>query len=162
MPAHSAQSMASLDLFEHFMDLTYAYKFGPMPCDAVVATLRDPNGKQLAQAFHFPGGISALQEPDVGLSATATMVDAHTVELIVRTQRLAKGVYFDVPGYQAEDEFFHLAPNCEAHVLLRRTGTQPLIGTVHAINSGKEARLDMAAFEGSAVRGGDSKNDGFN
>ena len=29
MPAHSSQSLSTLDLFDHFLDLTYAYRFGP-------------------------------------------------------------------------------------------------------------------------------------
>jgi len=152
LPAHSAQSLNSLDLFEHFMDLTNAYRFGPLTCDAVVVTLTDASGKPIAQAFHFPGGMSALAESDVGLSALATAVDAGTIELTVRTRRLARGVYFDLPGFQADDEYFNLAPNSEVRVTFRRAicgasrheDTLSLNGTVHAVNSVREARIEMA------------------
>lgn len=148
LPAHSAQSLNSLDLFEHFMDLTDAYRFGPMTCEAVVATLADASGEPIAQAFHFPGGMSILAESDVGLSARATVVDVETIELTVRTRRLARGVYFDLPGFQADVEYFNLAPNCEVRVRLQGTDrdvkNHSPNGTVHAVNSVREARVEMA------------------
>ena len=148
LPAHSAQSLSSLDLFEHFMDLTDAYRFGPTICEAVVATLTDPSGTQVAQAFHFPGGMSALRTTDVGLSALAASVDAQTIELTVRTRQLARGVYFNLPGFQADDEYFNLAPNSEVRVTLRGArrdeSTLSLNGTVHAVNAVREASIEMA------------------
>ena len=149
LPAHSAQSLCSLDLFEHFMDLTDAYRFGPMTCEAVVATLTDASGKQIAQAFHFPRGMSALRTTDVGLSALAKRVDAGTIELTLRTGQLARGVYFDLPGFQADDEYFNLAPNSEVRVTLRGASRDEssfsLNGTVHAVNSVRQARIEMAS-----------------
>lgn len=146
VPARSSQSFAGVELLGQFMDLTYAYKFGPMTCDAVVLTLRDQLGNQLAQAFHFPGGLGAQSEIDVGLTAWATMVDAQTAELTVQTKRFAQGVHFNVPGFHADDDYFHLRPNSEARVILRGTGSGPLIGSVHAINSIKSARVGFAAL----------------
>ena len=146
LPARSTQNLACLDLFEHFMDLNYAYRFGPMTCDAVVATLKDPQGTQLAQSFHFPDGIGGRSESDIGLSARATMLDAQTAELTVRTKRLAQGVHFDLPGFHADDDYFHLLPNTEARVTLRGVGSYPLIGSVCAVNSIKSARVDLVAF----------------
>lgn len=143
LPARSARSLACLDFFEHFMDLGYAYRFGPMPCNAIVATLRDRQGTQIAQAFHFPGGFSARAEADVGLSARATMLDAQTAELMVRTKRLAQAVHFDIPGFQADDDYFHLEPNAEMRVLLSGKKNHPLMGSVCAVNSIKGARVEL-------------------
>jgi beta-mannosidase len=141
--ARSAKSLTSLDLLEHFIDLTHAYKFGPMASDAVVAALTDEQGKQLAQAFYFPGGLCSQMEPDVGLSVKGTTVNGQIAELIVQTKRFAQGIHFDIPGYQADDEFFHLAPDSEARVTLRGTGLNPLRGFVCAVNSIKSARVDL-------------------
>lgn len=141
--ARSTQSVASLDLFDHFIDLSHAYKFGPMATDAVVVTLKNSQGEQLARAFHFPGGLGIQLEPDIGLSARATMVNSTSAELTVQTKRLARGVYFDIPGFQAEDEYFHLPPESEAKIILKKTGVRPLMGSVQAANSIKSARVDL-------------------
>lgn len=142
LPAHSAQSLPCLDWFECFLDLTYAYRFGPKPCDAVVATLRDHSGHQIAQAFYFPGGLDNRQESDVGLNAFGTRVDVNTLELKVSSKRLAIGVYLDVPGFQPDNEYFHLEPGSEAQIRLRSVeGMREPVGTIHAINAMASVRI---------------------
>lgn len=143
VPAHGAHTVASLDLFEHFMDLTDAYRFGPMSCHAVVATLRDAQDHQLAQTFFFPGDGGIRPDHDVGLSAQARMVDDRTAELTVRTKRLAQAVHFDVHGFQASDEYFHMAPRSEAQITLRASGRHSLVGDVHAINSAHGTHIEI-------------------
>jgi beta-mannosidase len=155
VPAHSAQTLSSLDLLPYFMDLTYAYRFGPMSCDAVVVTLRDRQGVQRAQAFHFPGGLGAAARSDIGLRASVTSRDDETAELVVATRRLAQSVHVDVPGFQPDDDYFHLPPDTEARVMLRgEPGTTPH-GAVHALNSSRSARVEsstLAAAPHSRVR----------
>jgi beta-mannosidase len=114
-----------------------------MPCEAVTATLKDSNGTLLAAAFHFPGGLKAQPESDVGLSARAFISDAHTIEVTVCTKRLAQSVHFDLPGFHADDEYFHLEPRSCAQVTLRGNGNPPVSGYVHALNSARAARIDV-------------------
>ncbi len=151
LPARSSHSLPCLELLDHFMDLGHAYRFGPPPCDAVAATLRDMQGAVVARAFHFPAGLAARPLPDVGLSAQALMLDARTAEISVRTAQFAQGVHFEVPGFQADDDYFHLPPDTPVRVLLRRRGNQPLCGSVHAVNSMQGARLQSPV---SATGGG--------
>ena len=136
LPARSGRTMPALDLLDHFMDLSYAYRFGPPPCDVVVVTLMDEQGKQIAQAFHFPAGMPIEPQADLGLAARVTRLDDRTYELTVSTQRLALGVHFDIPGFEAAHEHFHLAPGSEARVVLKGEGGEAPNGTVHAINAG--------------------------
>jgi len=157
MPAHSSCSLSTLEMFEHFLDLTNAYRFGPMTCSAVVATLREQAGNQLAQTFYFPGGLAADREIDIGLSAEFFMTDDRTAEVLVRTKHLAKGIYFEISGFQAEDEFFNLPPHGEHRVILRKTGTRELTGSVHAINSVRDATLMIATRTASVKTGEISK-----
>ena len=147
VPARGAKSLSSLELLEHFIDLTHAYKFGPMACDAVVVTLSDSQDRPLCRAFHFPGGLAAQPETDVGLTARAIMLDDQTAELVVKSKRFAQGVHFDLPGFQADDEYFHLPPQSEMRVTLRGTGCQPLSGWVHAANSQKSVRIELTVLE---------------
>lgn len=149
VPARGSESMAAVQLLDHFMDLGYAYRFGPLPCDAVVATLRGAGGERLAQAFHFPGGLPATAQADVGLAATVTQVQDGIAQLSLRSARLALGVHFEVPGFAADDEHFHLAPGDEAQIMLRGTGMLPSGGLVHALNSIQPARMAPAAGRGT-------------
>jgi beta-mannosidase len=131
----SGQTVAALDLLDHFMDLTYAYRFGPPPCDVVAVTLKDERGGRIAQAFHFPTGMPVEPQADLGLAAVFNRIGDGTYEVKVSTRRLALGVHFDIPGFEAAQEHFHLAPGGEARVLLRGEGGQPPHGTVHALNA---------------------------
>jgi len=139
--ARSARTLPCIDLLPQFMDLSYAYRFGPLPCDAVVMTLRDPLGVQLAQAFHFPGGLGAQPRIDVGLRASVSTTADGVAQLLVATERLAQGVHIDIPGFEADDDHFHLAPGTEAHVTLRGAPGAVPSGAVHAVNSSRGARI---------------------
>ena len=145
-PSRSAQTLSALDLLPYFMDLSYAYRFGPMSCDAVVVTLRDRQGVQLAQAFHFPGGLGIAARSDIGLRARVTQHDDGTAELAVATRRLAQAVHIDVPGFQPDDDYFHLAPDTEVRVALRGQPGQVPRGAVHALNSSRSAQVEPATM----------------
>ncbi len=56
VPARSAIEIAATDLFEGFLDLSYAYRFGPAMADFVHAVLHS-GGETLAEAFWFPLGL---------------------------------------------------------------------------------------------------------
>jgi beta-mannosidase len=148
----SALTLPAMELLPGFMDLTYAYRFGPLPCDAVVVTLRDERGAMLAEAFHFPGGLDARPRGDAALHAHAGLRDDGVAEVVVRAGRLAQGVHFEIPGFEPDDEYFHLAPGAERHVLLRPTGDRPLAGWVHASNSTHGAAVEVEAAA-SAMKG---------
>jgi beta-mannosidase len=142
LPARSAQSVSALDFLGAYFDLTHACQFGPQLCDAVVVSLKGANGLS-ADAFYFVGGLKTTQEPDVGLCAQATLVDQHTAVVAVKTKRFAHGVHFDVPGFQADDDFFHLSPECETRVTLRSTSPQAFSGQVIAANSMRQATIEL-------------------
>ena len=141
LAGRSTVSFSAIDVLGYFMDLTHAYRFGPSACEAVAVALTDSEGLELAAAFFFPAGLSASRVPDIGLEVKASMKDEQTAELIVRTRQFAHGVHFDVPGYEAADEYFHLAPGRQATIRLRKTRAQALAGEVRAANSRKGARF---------------------
>lgn len=135
LPARGARTSPALDLQGRFVDLTYAYRFGPPPCDTVAVTLKDAQGQAIATAFHFPAGMQALFSADPGLSASAVMLDPCTAELTVATRKTALAVHFDIPGFEAVDEYFHMAPGSQARVVLRARQPAELLATVHALNA---------------------------
>lgn len=128
-------------LFDHWIDLGWAWRFGPPACHAVFATLRDTQGAELAQAVHFPTGWPSMQEPDIGLAAQVEAVAGDRARVEVTTRRLALGVHLDLPGWEAQDDFFHLAPGASVRVDLRATGRAGGPGTVHAMNSRAAAAI---------------------
>src|SRR6185312_16769509 len=76
----TTRTLAAADLFDGFLDLSYAYRFGPPPYDVLHATLvrasagpTEPVGcaPPLAQAFHFPTGVPREVRSDIGLAASA-------------------------------------------------------------------------------------------
>jgi beta-mannosidase len=139
---HAAESFAAASLFEGFLDLSYAYRFGPPTCDLAVATLRA--GDLSAQAFHFPVGLPRARELEVGLSAEARAVPEveGAFTLLVKTRRFAQSIVVEAEGFVADDAWFHLAPGGERTLRLRRvSGTGSLRGTVRALNAETVAKI---------------------
>ena len=128
--------------FDGFVDLSYAYRFGPPPQDLVVATLRAAaTGELLAQTFHFPLGLPSARELDLGLVAEAKE-DEQSAHLSLRTRRFAQSIAIDCEGFIADDDYFHLPPGGERTIRLRRTtAAGPLRGTVHALNAEAATRI---------------------
>jgi beta-mannosidase len=132
---HGSVSLPIVEAFEGFLDLSHAYRFGPPACDLVLATLRVA-GAVAAQAFHFPLGLPSGRELDLGLVAEGRAQADGTVELSLRTRRFAQSIVIEAEGFAADDAWFHLPPGGERILRLTRvSGTAPLRGTVHALNS---------------------------
>jgi beta-mannosidase len=148
LAARETAEIAAATLFDGFLDLSYAYRFGPPPHDLVVANLADANKTTLAQAFHFVQGLSATRELDVGLSATATpgAGGASHFDVKIATRRFAQSVWIEADGFTADDAYFHLAPGSERVVSLRRSlheAEKPLRGRVHALNAHNPAKIEL-------------------
>jgi beta-mannosidase len=126
--ARSGVTVSAEAAFDGFRDLTWAYRFGPRAYDAVVARFGP------SEVLFLPGGPARPVEADLGLVAVLEG-DAVTVS----TRRLAQYVSFDVPGFVAEDSWFHLAPGASRTVRLRGEGRPS--GEVRALNSLTTARL---------------------
>lgn len=132
-------------MLPHFMDLSDAFRFGRRAHDAVVVTLRDAAGALIAQAFHFPGGMNLPLEADLGLSARARALDDGRHEVLVSTRRLAVGVHFETPGFVPDDEYFHLPPQQERHIVFRPLpGARAWRGVVQALNAAQPAAIGSA------------------
>ena len=129
-----------------FVDVSRAYRFGPAEHTLVVASLLDANDLPVAQAFHFPEGLPSRRERDIGLTAQAQRDADGSALVTIRTARFAQSLHFDVPGFIAQDEFFHLAPGSQRVVKLvvSEPGTQPALrGSVHALNAWTSATLKL-------------------
>ena len=126
VPAHGALELAAASLFDHWLDLSGAYRFGPPVADVVHARLGE------LEAFWFPGGLPAAREPDVGLE-----IQPVAAGLEVRTRRFAQSVAIEGKGVTASDSYFHLAPGGSRTIEVRGKGT------VSALNSLRTLRFEI-------------------
>ncbi len=128
-------------LVGHFVDASWAYRFGPPAQDLIVATLEPVDGpieRPLSQAVRLPAGraIAVTPREDLGLEAKVTSVDAEHVALDVSSRRLAYGVRLEVPGFRPSDDAFAIEPGHTRRIDLypRRAGTPFSGGTLRALD----------------------------
>jgi beta-mannosidase len=143
VPPRAGTALRGDALLPSFVDLTYAYRFGPPAHDVTVATLVDgESGRTLDQAFHFPAGLGAFAPSDIGLEGTLAEIDGGRCALTVRTRRLALAVSIVVEGCVPDDNYFHLAPGSERTVILARSSGQGRPqGWLSALNARSSVRL---------------------
>ncbi|HEX5960709.1 MAG TPA: hypothetical protein VFY97_05630 [Rhodanobacteraceae bacterium] len=137
VPAHGTLDIPAAGLFEEWLDLSYAYRFGPPLADVVHARLLR-NGAPPTDAFWFPAGQGFHREADVGLSAAIEPGDDATLTLRLGTRRFAQSVSIHAPGYAPDDDGFHLAPGQVRSVRLQPHGDgdrKPARGSVTALNA---------------------------
>ena len=109
-------------LFDGFLDLTYAYRFGPPGHDVVAATLRDrATGAILAAAHYFPCGLPAARDSALGLTARAEPI-ADGYALVLEADRFAHAVAIDADGFVPDDNYLHLEPGEPRRLVLSRRG----------------------------------------
>ena len=125
-----------------FVDLNWAYRFGPVPAELVQARLIDAHGGTLASALHFEPSLLARRGA-IGLAAETTQQPDGSMQVRLSTRAAALGVHFEASGWLPSDEYFHLAPGAER--LLR---FQPLPGADSRPWSASAAALNSHEFVG--------------
>jgi beta-mannosidase len=138
VPARQTVELPIATALEGFEDLSYAYRFGPPQYEAIMLSLLDATGGRLAHDFYFPLGHGAVSHSDLGLAATAQQQPDGNAMLEVTAEKLARFVTVRVPGYRADDQYFHLAPATPHRVHLRR------------LDARAEPSGEVAALNGSA------------
>ncbi len=113
--ARSATEVAIGSLFEGFLDLNHAFRFGPPTCDLVVARFEG------TETFHFPVGLFSQKKKDLGLTAVLARPSEGSpeVDITLTTTAFAESVAIEIEGYAADDDYFHLAPGASKTVRIR-------------------------------------------
>ena len=106
---------------DSFMDLTHAFRFGPVAHDATSASLRAADGSLIAQVLHYPQPRMPVH-PMSGLAAVSSLLPAGDLKVRIESAQLARGVHFDAPGYVADDAWFDMVPGETREVVLRTDG----------------------------------------
>jgi beta-mannosidase len=146
IPEHGKATCGVEEMLGHFVDASYAYRFGPPAHDLIVASLH-PNGGTIpqAQAFHFPAGRQVHRVPieDLGIDSQIRRIADGSLELTLRSERFAMGVRIASANALPDDSYFHLEPGVPRLVLLKTTGAaSPASVFLSAINA--EGRLPVA------------------
>jgi beta-mannosidase len=132
----SALALALGEWFDDFIDLSYAYRFGPPPAERVELKLRDAGGGVLGEAYFFPTGLPSAQY-EIGLTAALERHADGTLELVVGSRRFAQSVQIELEGHSAADNHFHLSAGATRRVAMRRASSHaegPVRGKVSALN----------------------------
>jgi beta-mannosidase len=133
--ARGTVTVSSDALLGQFLDVTYAYKFGPPDRDLAIGTLRS-GAAVVGQAFHFPLGHAFALEHGLGIRACARPAADGAYLLTVKTQRFAQAVAIETAGYVPRDNYFHLEPGGQRDILLSPSGpNRALKGTVRPLNA---------------------------
>ncbi len=147
IPARGGLTVSADGLFEGFLDLTYAYRFGPPGHDVISAALLGADvGSPLATAFYWPSGPPAERHGDLGLSAWALPCSGGYC-LHLEAGRVAASVAIRTPGFRPDDNYLNLEPGRVRRVRLHRQGSAPgeLGGTVEALNGMGPVPIEVRA-----------------
>lgn len=140
LPARASCEYNVEQLLGRFVDVAWAYRFGPAAADLVVCTLAAADGasEPLSQAFRLPAGRPLTRESAARLGITATVTGTHgNVSLLsVRTRRFAYGVRVLVPGFRPADDAFSVEPGGERQIELRQVSESAALegGALTALN----------------------------
>jgi beta-mannosidase len=116
----SAESVHVDGLFDGFLDLTYAYRFGPPQHDAVSFALTDrTTGALRASACYFPGRLPHRPDPDLELSADVDLAD-DGYALVLGSNRFVHAVRIEIRGFLPDDNYLCLEPGQPRRVSLKR------------------------------------------
>jgi beta-mannosidase len=128
-------------LLGRFLDISWAYRFGPPQQDLVVVSLEaDEPGRRepISQAMRFPAGLpGSVEAADrIGLTGRACVSAGGAVELHVSTERLAYGVRVRMPDFTPIDDAFSVEPGGERVVRLRSMRAEAALtgGSLTAVN----------------------------
>ncbi len=128
LPGRSSQTLSSAELLGRFFDATDSYRFGPPAHTLGHASLCEPAGAVMAEAFHFPGG-RRIEPAETGLAVTA-----EGAAIRIRAERHALGVQVEAESARPDDTGFHLAPGTERLIAFPGVMHLPR-GRVRALNA---------------------------
>jgi beta-mannosidase len=136
---HGSVSRGVEAMLGRFVDVSWAYRFGPPAQDLIALSLETPGGELLSQAFRFPVGRPLTHEPaaDLGLAVVIEGAADGTV-VRVASRRFVYGVRVAADGWVASDDAFGVEPGHERRIALRPgpgvAGEAAPAVTVRAIN----------------------------
>jgi beta-mannosidase len=134
-------------VFGSFLDLNYAYRFGPPQHDIVSVLARDSGtGSVLARLVYLPRPRDLPLDEDAGLRATVVDVRDGAAVLEITAERLAYAVRVASPAHVVPgDNYFSLAPGAQRTLPVEAPGGRlPAHLTLQALNSRAACVVQLA------------------
>jgi beta-mannosidase len=130
------QTLQSDDLLGGFFDLGYAYRFGPLAHDVVIATLWDEKHRVVSEAVRFVRRREPVRLRSAMVQAEAVRASDARYVVKLESDCFLHAVRLDVPGFMPEDNYFHLMPARPRTVTFTSIdgAPRPLTGHVEALN----------------------------
>ncbi|MEM7432261.1 MAG: glycoside hydrolase family 2 protein [Pseudomonadota bacterium] len=130
----SQRSYSIDEAIGYFLDTTYAYRFGALAHNVVVATYVDNYGEIQTDAF-FPKDRTLAPAADAQVDVLVTRSNGE-VEVSITSDTFLQDLVLDADGFEFSDNYFHLAPNTKKTVRATRISgnTDPLRGMLTALN----------------------------
>jgi beta-mannosidase len=124
LPPQSAVTRGVEEILGRFVDVSWAYRFGPPGQDVIVASLerdRDSRAEPVSRSFRFPAGRPLTTEASdrLRLESSARLDSAGRYALSLSSGRLVYGVRVQAPGFEPDDDRFCLEPGGERLIRLR-------------------------------------------
>jgi beta-mannosidase len=109
---HSTIVRPAEEVLGRFVDISYAYRFGPPQHDLVVTSLTDADGATVAQDFRFPLGRpeGMRGRSDLGIAASAVRGPSGELSVTLQAKQLLYGARVSAPGYVPSDDAFNTEP----------------------------------------------------
>jgi beta-mannosidase len=150
LPARGGVTVSAFSLLGAFFDISHAYRFGPAGHEVTVARLEAGDGKILAEAFHAPPGVMALQR-DVGLTARPVRSEQGW-SLRLACRRAAYHVSIRDDFLAPRENNFHLMPGTEKEIRLDGPASAAPCGMVTALNAERAAAYEVSPPDSAEMR----------
>lgn len=145
---HASLTLAGDALLGYFSDSTDAYRFGPPKHDVVHARMVASDGTLLGEDFLFPAGMSltVAREPEVAIRAEQR--GAH-IAVTIDSDTFLQSVSIDCPGYDPDDNHFHVAPGYPKTIAFSANSARPFRARFEALNAplSLEARAPLPSTQ---------------
>jgi len=145
LDAAANKTFNSDQILSNFNDITYSYRFGPAKHSIVAAVLKTKTGEVIDNAFYFPNSEVPVTNQKSLLKVSSVQMDDDVYQVNLSCNCFLYGVNIDANGYTSTDNFFHLLPNSEKIVYLKRSNNnnKRFKGYVSAINLSEEVKIKL-------------------
>ncbi len=151
VPAFETRHLNVEAVLGRFVDVSWAYRFGPPAQDVIVLSLEDPDdgsgvAEVLSQSCRFVSGRPlTLRSPEgCGVSASVRTVDGES-RLTVTSEHFLYGVRAVIADHLVQDDAFFVEPGRPRALALRRChqDAEPTGGSLRALNLDGRVAIEM-------------------
>jgi beta-mannosidase len=158
LPPHSQGEWNVETILGHFVDASFAYRFGPPAQDAIVVSLERAGAhavgmRTICQAIRFPAGRPLQRESpeQLGLTVQLTPLAGGEAEVELQAGRLIYGARIEAPGMLPSDDGFCIEPGGTHRLMLRPAGQDISLESARVRALNMDGHVELAPRVGLAA-----------